>query len=269
VITTGTFLRGRCFKGKSSYDAGRHIRDTSNADEVEAPSIGLALTLERLQFPLGRMKTGTPPRLDGKTINWDILERQESEPMFVPFSYMNSDRFWGSATSGAGRNILCGKTYTNERTHDVVRNNEHLLPQYDGFGGAGNGPRYCPSLFKKVQRFPDRTGHMVWLEPEGLGTDLVYPNGLSGPFPEEVQLELLRTIAGLEAVKIVRAGYDVEYDFVDARSLRHTLETKAVKGLFMAGQICGTTGYEEAAAQGIVAGANAGLASQVTRGHGA
>ena len=227
VITTGTFLRGTCYIGKKAYAAGRHIRESDDPDEVEAPSIGLALTLDRLGFPLGRLKTGTPPRLNGDTINWGILDAQPSED-FVPFSYLGdvSSLVPGSDSSDssesgeegsdsgprrvrgsrASRVIECHKTYTNERTHEIVMNNAHLLPDYDGGDGAGVGPRYCPSIFKKVERFPDRDGHMVWLEPEGLDTNLVYPNGLSGPFPVEVQLEMLRSITGLEEVEIVRPG---------------------------------------------------------------
>ena len=225
-------------------------------------SIGLALTLERLAFPLARLKTGTPPRLRSSTIDWAQLEKQPSDLPPPPFSYLNIER--GVKMQHAL--IQCAKTYTNEASHKIVIDNQHLLPDYDGADGAGVGPRYCPSIFKKVQRFPDKDRHIIWLEPEGLTSDLVYPNGLSGPFPLDVQLQLVRgvpcpgrcmhskqtnvfsllpwfpsvqvrSIPGLERCEIARAGYDVEYDFVDPRSMRHTLETKQVDGLYLAGQV--------------------------------
>ena len=241
VLTTGTFLRGVIHLGESKTPAGR-IGD--------APSIGLALTLEKFGFALSRLKTGTPPRLDGKTIAWGSLLEQKGDCPPEPLSYL-TDEIQNEQRS-------CFITNTNETTHAIITKNLNKSPIYSG-QIEGVGPRYCPSIEDKVVRFADKNEHQIFLEPEGLNTDTVYPNGISTSLPADIQEHLVRSIAGLENVKIIRPGYAIEYDHVDARELKHTLETKKMAGFFMAGQITGTTGYEEAAGQGLIAGINAGL----------
>jgi len=246
VLTAGTFLDGKIHVGLNNYAGGR---------AGDPAAVSLSVRLKELKLPQGRLKTGTPPRIDGRTINFSVMLEQPGDLDPVPvFSYLGRPE-------QHPRQVPCWISHTNEKTHDIIRGGLDRSPMYTGVI-EGVGPRYCPSIEDKIHRFPSRNSHQIFLEPEGLTTNELYPNGISTSLPFDVQWDLVRSIRGMESAVIVRPGYAIEYDFFDPRQLRHSLETRAIAGLYFAGQINGTTGYEEAAAQGMLAGINAGLAAK-------